>query len=95
MTAWSNSTTNFLVVPSLAEYWTISDDGKRITFYLRKGVRFHHGRAVTAEDVKFSLEQALGGKILPDGNSWGGRWAWTRDMLIGGPIKRKGSAPAA
>ena len=50
---------NFLVMPSLAEYWTISDDGKRITFYLRKGVRFHSGRAVTAEDVKFSLERLV------------------------------------
>jgi ABC-type transport system substrate-binding protein len=50
---------DFLVVPSLAEYWTISDDGKRITFYLRKGVRFHNGRPVTAADVKFSLERLV------------------------------------
>lgn len=50
---------NFNVVTSLAEYWTISDDGKRITFYLRKGARFHNGRAVTAEDVKFSLERLV------------------------------------
>jgi ABC-type transport system substrate-binding protein len=50
---------NFLVIPSLAEYWTISDDGKRITFYLRKNVKFHHGRVMTAEDVKFSLERLV------------------------------------
>jgi ABC-type transport system substrate-binding protein len=50
---------NFLVIPSLAEYWTISDDGKRITFYLRKGVKFHHGREMTADDVKFSLERLV------------------------------------
>jgi ABC-type transport system substrate-binding protein len=50
---------NFLVIPSLAEYWTISDDGKRITFYLRKGVKFHDGREMTAEDVKFSLERLV------------------------------------
>jgi len=50
---------NFLVIPSLAEYWKISDDGKRITFYLRKGVRFHHGREMTASDVKFSLERLV------------------------------------
>jgi ABC-type transport system substrate-binding protein len=50
---------DFLVVPSLAEYWMISDDGKRITFYLRKGIRFHNGRAVTAQDVKFSLERLV------------------------------------
>jgi ABC-type transport system substrate-binding protein len=50
---------NFLVIPSLAEYWTISEDGKRITFYLRKGVKFHHGRIMTADDVKFSLERLI------------------------------------
>ncbi|MGZ4887524.1 MAG: ABC transporter substrate-binding protein, partial [Candidatus Aminicenantales bacterium] len=50
---------NFLVIPSLAEYWKISDDGKRITFYLRKGVKFHHGREMTASDVKFSLERLV------------------------------------
>jgi len=48
---------NFLVIPSLADYWTISDDGTRITFNLRKNVRFHNGRVMTAEDVKFSLER--------------------------------------
>jgi ABC-type transport system substrate-binding protein len=50
---------NFLVIPSLAEYWTISDDGKRITFYLRKNVKFHDGRIMTAEDVKYSLERLV------------------------------------
>jgi ABC-type transport system substrate-binding protein len=50
---------DFMVVPSLAEYWMISDDGKRITFYLRKGIHFHNGRAVTAEDVKFSLQRLV------------------------------------
>lgn len=47
------------IIPSLAEYWTISDDGKRYVFYLRKGVKFHHGREVDAEDVKFSLERIV------------------------------------
>ncbi len=47
------------VIPSLAEYWTISEDGKRYVFYLRKGAKFHHGREVSAEDVKFSLERIV------------------------------------
>jgi len=50
---------NFGVIPALAEYWTISDDGKTIAFTLRKGVKFHDGREVTAEDVKFSLERLV------------------------------------
>ncbi len=46
-------------MPSLAEYWVISDGGSRITFKLRGGVRFHNGRELTAEDVKYSLERLV------------------------------------
>jgi oligopeptide transport system substrate-binding protein len=46
------------VVPDLAERWELSGDGKEYTFYLREEARFHNGRAVTAEDFKFSLERA-------------------------------------
>ena len=48
------------IVPELAESWDISDDGKTITFYLKKGVQFHKGYGeMTAEDVKFSLERII------------------------------------
>lgn len=47
------------VIPDLAEYWTISDDGKKVVFYLRKGIKFHHGQELSAEDVKFSLERIV------------------------------------
>ena len=50
---------NFNIIPSLAEYWVISEEGKKFTFYLRKGVKFHHGRELTSEDVKFSLERLV------------------------------------
>jgi ABC-type transport system substrate-binding protein len=50
---------NLSIVPCLAEYWEISPDGKKHTFYLRMGVKFHHGRELSAEDVKFSLERIL------------------------------------
>ena len=47
--------------PSLAESWTVSKDGLAYDFVLRRGVRFHNGDPVTAEDVKFSLERYRGG----------------------------------
>ena len=46
--------------PSLAESWTVSKDGLTYEFVLRKGVKFHNGEPVTAEDVKFSFERYHG-----------------------------------
>lgn len=42
--------------PRLAEKWEISKDGKVFTFWLRKGLTFHDGKPLTAEDVKFSFD---------------------------------------
>lgn len=44
------------IVPSIAESWTISRDGKLYTFKIRKGIKFHNGKDLTSEDVKWSLE---------------------------------------
>src|SRR5678815_5497233 len=49
------------MTPSLAESWSVSKDGLAYDFILRKGVKFHNGDPVTAEDVKFSLERYRGG----------------------------------
>jgi len=49
------------MAPSLAESWSMSKDGLAYEFVLRKGVKFHNGEPVTAEDVKFSLERYRGG----------------------------------
>ena len=49
------------MAPSLAESWSVSKDGLAYEFVLRKGVKFHDGEPVTAEDVKFSLERYRGG----------------------------------
>jgi len=44
------------IAPCLAERWEIAPDGKSITFYLVKNAKWHDGKPVTAEDVKFSYE---------------------------------------
>ncbi len=54
--------------PALAESWSASPDGRTYDFTLRKGVTFHNGDPVTAEDVKFSFERYRGAasKTLKD-----------------------------
>lgn len=42
---------------AVAESHAISEDGKVYTFTLRDGVKFHDGSAVTAQDVKYSLDK--------------------------------------
>lgn len=46
-------------VPSLAEDWSISDDGITYTFNLRQGVKWHNGADFVADDVKYSFDRVL------------------------------------
>lgn len=43
----------------LAARWALSEDGMRARFELTKDAKWHDGRPVTAEDVKFTFEQVL------------------------------------
>ena len=54
LTQWGE---NSQPAPGLAEKWVLSDDGRTYTFTLKKGVKFHNGREVKADDVKYSLER--------------------------------------
>ena len=53
------------MAPSLAESWSVSPDGLVYEFVLRKGVQFHNGDTVSAEDVKFSFERYRGASAKP------------------------------
>ncbi|EFL87606.1 ABC transporter substrate-binding protein [Ahrensia sp. R2A130] len=45
--------------PDIAESWTVSEDGKTITFTIREGMKFTSGNPVRAEDAAFSLRRAV------------------------------------
>lgn len=50
--------TDMNIVPDLAESWEVEND-KSTLFHLRKGVKFHNGEEMKAEDVKYSLERCI------------------------------------
>jgi peptide/nickel transport system substrate-binding protein len=58
------------IEPSLAESWTTSPDGKTWTFKLRRGVKFHNGRELVADDVKYTYERVLDPNIGSGGRGY-------------------------
>lgn len=56
--------------PDLASDWRVADDGRRVTFTLRRGAKFHDGSDVLAGDVKRGLERALAAKTPNPGKSF-------------------------
>ena len=77
------------VVPALAVRWEAHPDNKGFRFQLRKGVKFHSGRAFTAKDVKWTFEQ-----ILLPGNKGGVALAYLK-MLEGAQEIQEGKSDSA
>lgn len=50
---------NAKIVPSLAESWEVSEDGRAYTFHLRENVTFSNGSPLTASDVLYTLTRLL------------------------------------
>ena len=72
------------LVPMLVDSFKISPDAKVQTFTLRKGVKFHDGRELTAKDIKFNLERA---SIIKGGTAVG-----YIKTIAGSEAYRKGQA---
>ena len=70
--------------PAVAERWDISPDGRVYTFYLRESARFHNGRRVRSDDVKYSFERQM--RQNEDAAAWAFR------PLVGAPQFMSGEA---
>ncbi|MDR6264521.1 ABC transporter substrate-binding protein [Roseobacter sp. N2S] len=74
-------------VPGLAESWDVSEDGKKITFHLRKGVKFHSNASFTptrdfnADDVIFTFDRQ-GNAENPYNKVSGGTWEYYGGMSM-------------
>lgn len=47
------------LIPQVAESWTISEDGKTLTFKVKQGLKFASGNPLTAHDAAYSLQRAI------------------------------------
>ncbi len=75
------------VVPGLAESWEVSDDGMKVTFKLREGVKFHSNdqftptRDFNADDVIFSFDRQGNAENAYNKVS-GGTWEYYSGMSM-------------
>ncbi len=56
-------TTDGGFVPAVAENYKVSEDARTYSFVLRNGIKFHNGNLVTADDVIYSINQAISAKV--------------------------------
>jgi ABC-type oligopeptide transport system substrate-binding subunit len=54
----------YKVTPELAERWTVSEDGTKYTFHLRKNANWSNGEPVTSHDIVWAIQR----NINPDTN---------------------------
>ena len=77
---------DFEVVPDLAARWDLSEDGRTYTFHLRPDATFQDGRALTAEDVAYSIERACSPET---GSPVAGSYL---DDIVGATARTRGEA---
>ena len=85
----------FEIKPSLATDWKFSDD-KTLDLNIRKGVKFHDGSALTADDVVYTINMASdpAAKVAtPSNYAWIDKAEKTGDFSVS--IKMKRPTPAA
>ena len=75
---------NMELLPSLAESWEVSEDGRSYTFHLRDNVAFSNGSPLTASDVEYTFVRLL---THPDSNNRD-----IADGILGADALEKGEA---
>jgi len=48
------------IINAIAESYTVSEDGLKYTFKIRKGIKFHNGNTLDMKDVEYSLNRMSG-----------------------------------
>ncbi len=71
------------LVPDLAESYEVAPDGLSYTFKLRQGVKFHNGRELTAQDVKWSIDRAVQPETQSPGQGFFNMIAGFEDVTSG------------
>ncbi|MCI0626970.1 MAG: ABC transporter substrate-binding protein [Acidobacteria bacterium] len=70
-------------VSALAQDWRVSPDGKTYVFSLRRGVQFHNGREITAEDFVYSFTRLLDPKWKSNDSQYYSRIQGAADFQAG------------
>ena len=73
------------IIPAAARSWHLEEDGLTWSFILKKGIKFHDGRKLRAQDFKFTIERMLDPKLESPNN-------WLFDMVVGAKEYMKGHA---
>jgi peptide/nickel transport system substrate-binding protein len=60
---------NFELIPQIAESWEVLDE-RTFVLKLRRGVKFHNGREVTIEDVKYSFDRVMDPDQPAEARDW-------------------------
>ena len=68
-----------VLVPGLAESWSVSDDGLTFSFKMKPGLTFSSGNPVRAEDAAFSLQRAI--KLNKSPAFILGQFGWTAENV--------------
>lgn len=68
------------VIPGLAESWAVISPTE-YEFKLRKGVKFHNGSLLTAQDVKFTLDRIRSKETKPE-SVWQSRMRWITGVSV-------------